>query len=135
MTYITGKQISKFILNYIIFRYGVPQSIITYNGRPFTNQDFHELCEKFHIQHHFTTPYYPQGNGQAKASNKTILKILKKIVNDMGHDWHVQLNPTLWAYRTSIRTPTRATLYSLVFGFEAILPNKVELPSLRVSMQ
>lgn len=135
LTTITGKQISSFILNYLICRYGIPQSIITDNGRPFKNQDFQELCEKFHIQHRFSTPYYPQGNGQAEASNKTILKILKKIVNEVGRDWHVQLNPALWAYRTSIRTPTGATPYALVYGSEAILPIEVEIPSLRVSLK
>jgi len=80
-------------------------------------------------------PYYPQGNDQAEASNKTILKLFKKIVNDAGYDWHIQLNPTLWAYKTSIRTPTGATPYTLVYGSEAIVPIEVELPSLRVSLK
>lgn len=80
-------------------------------------------------------PYYPQGNGQAKASNKTIIKILKKTVNDAGHDWHIQLNPTSWAYHTSIRTPTGATPFALVFISKAIMPIKVEIPSLWVSLK
>lgn len=56
-------------------------------------------------------------------------------MNDVGHDWHAQLNPALWAYRTSIRTPTGATPYALVYGAEAILPLEVEIPSLRVSLK
>ena len=56
-------------------------------------------------------------------------------MNDAGKDWHVQLNPALWAYRTSIHTPTGATPYSLVYGSEAILPLEVEIPSLRVSLK
>lgn len=68
-------------------------------------------------------------------SNKTISKILKKAVNDVGRDWHLQLNPALWAYYTSICTPTGATPYSLAFGSKSILPIEVELPSPRVSMQ
>lgn len=99
-------------------------TIVTNNGRPFKNQDV-ELCEQFHIQHRFSTPYYPRGNGQAEASNKTILKIFKKIVNEAGKDWHIQLNPALWAYQTSI--------YS--HGSEAILPIEVEIPSLQVSLK
>lgn len=135
LTHITGKQIATFILNYIICWYGVPLSIITDNGHPFKNQDVRELCDKFHIQHRFSTPYYPQGNGQAEASNKNILRILKKIVNGAGHDWYIQLNPALWAYRMSVRTPTGATPYSLVYGSEAKLPIEVEIPSLRVSLR
>ena len=41
----------------------------------------------------------------------------------------------LWAYRTTYKTATKATPYSLVFGVEAILPLEVELPSLRVAVQ
>lgn len=95
MTYITGKQIAKFILNYIICRYGIPMSIVIDNGMPFKNHEVKELSEQFHIQQRFATLYYPQSNGQAKATNKTILKILKKVVNEIGWDWHIQLNPSL----------------------------------------
>ncbi len=38
----------------------------------------------------------------------------------------------LMAYRTSIRTSTGATPYSLVYGMEVVLPIEVEIPSLRV---
>lgn len=40
-------------------------------------------------------PSYPQGNGQAKASNKTILKILKNTVNDVDCDCNLQQNLAL----------------------------------------
>ena len=86
LTYITGKQISKFILNYIICHFGIPQDITTDNGTPFKNQEVATLCQKFGITHHFSTRYYPQGNGQAEATNTTILKILKKVIDAVGHD-------------------------------------------------
>lgn len=42
------------------------------------------------------------------------------------------LSFVLMAYQTSIRVSIGATLYSLVYGTEAILPIKLEIPSLRV---
>ncbi|KAH9306049.1 hypothetical protein KI387_010453, partial [Taxus chinensis] len=39
------------------------------------------------------------------------------------------------AYRTSIRTPTGATHFSLVYGSEAVLPLEVQMPSLCVSLR
>ena len=39
---------------------------------------------------------------------------------------------TLHGYRTSVRTSTRATPFSLVYGMEAVLPFEVEIPSLRI---
>ncbi|XP_052484899.1 uncharacterized protein LOC128039983 [Gossypium raimondii] len=47
-------------------------------------------------------------------------------------DWHEKLPFALLAYRTSIRTSTGATPFSLVYGMEAVLPIEVEIPSLRV---
>ncbi|PKI40890.1 hypothetical protein CRG98_038731 [Punica granatum] len=38
-------------------------------------------------------------------------------------------------YRTSIRTSTGATPYSLVYGMEAVLPIEVEIPSMRVPVE
>jgi len=39
---------------------------------------------------------------------------------------------TLHTYHTAIRTSIRATLYTLVYGMEAVMPLEVEIPSLRV---
>ena len=59
---------------------------------------------------------------------------MHRTVHKFGRDWHLQINPALWAYRTTIHTPTRATPFSLVYGSEAVLPLEVEIPSLRVSL-
>ena len=73
-------------------------------------------------------------NGLIEAFNKTLGQILKKIAHKHRRDWHDRLYEALWAYRVTVRTPTQATPYSLVFGTEAVLPLEVELPSLRVAI-
>ena len=47
-------------------------------------------------------------------------------------DWHEMLPFALHGYQTSVRTSTGATLFSIVYGVEAVLPIEVEIPSLRV---
>lgn len=93
------------------------------------------IMQEFFHPNHFSDPYYPQDNSQAEDSNKTLIRVLKKIVNQDGCDWHLQLHLSLWAYRTNIHTPTGATPYSLIFGFKGILPFEIEIPTLRVSLQ
>ena len=39
---------------------------------------------------------------------------------------------SLHGYRTTARTSTGATPYSLVYGMEAVLPIEVQIPSLRI---
>jgi len=41
----------------------------------------------------------------------------------------------LHGYRTTVRSSTGATPFSLVYGMEAVLPLEVEIPSLRVIME
>ncbi len=70
-------------------------------------------------------------NGVVEAANKNLKKILQKMTANHSN-WHEMLPYALMAYRTSIRTSTGATPYSLVYGMEAVLPIEVEIPSLRV---
>ncbi|XP_030970103.1 uncharacterized protein LOC115990407 [Quercus lobata] len=69
-------------------------------------------------------------NGAVEAGNKNIGRILKKSTKNYK-DWHLQLPYALWGYRTSIRTSTGATPYSLVYGMEAVLPIEMGVRSLR----
>ncbi|RDY06368.1 hypothetical protein CR513_09656, partial [Mucuna pruriens] len=70
-------------------------------------------------------------NEAVEAANKNLKKIIQKMVVTYK-DWHEILPYALYGYRTSVRTSTGATPYSLVYGTKAVLPIEVEIPSLRV---
>ena len=61
------------------------------NGANFIGNNIKEFCKKMKIEHRSSSIYYPQGNGQAKATNKIIKKILAKTIKKNGRDWHDQL--------------------------------------------
>src|ERR1044072_1123062 len=107
---VTRQVVTRFIKNNIICRYGTPSKIITDNGTNLNNKMMKELCDTFKIDHHNSSPYRLKMNGVVEAANKNIKKILQKMV------------------KTSIRTSTGATPYSLVYGMEAVLPIEVEIP-------
>jgi hypothetical protein len=46
--------------------------------------------------------------------------------------WHKMLSFFLHVYRTTVKTSTRATPYSLAYGMEVMILLEVEIPSLRV---
>ena len=68
-------------------------------------------------------------NGVVEAANKNIKKIIQKMVVTYK-DWHERLPFSLHGYRTSVRTSTGATLFSLVYGMEAVLLMEVDIPSM-----
>ncbi|PKI51045.1 hypothetical protein CRG98_028570 [Punica granatum] len=97
---VTAKAVARFIKRDIIARYGVPATIITDNAKNMNNKIIDELLE---------------------AANKNVKRIIEKMTVNYK-DWHKMLPYALLAYRTSIRTSTGATPYSLVYGTEAVLP-------------
>ena len=81
-----------------------------------------------------STAYNLVANGLAKAFNKTIIKLLKKFVSSNKRDWNEKLGECLWAYRTTVRTPTGNMPFSLVYGCEAVIPLEIQMLSLRVAL-
>ena len=79
--------------------------------------------------------YHALANGLVEAFNKTLCNLLKKVIGRTKRDWHERISEALWAYRTTHRTPTQATPYSLVYGVEAVLPLESQIPSLRMAIQ
>ena len=77
---------------------------------------------------------YNAPNGLAKAFNKTLCNLLKKIINKSKKDWHEQVGETLWAYQTTYQMPAQVTLYSLIYGVEVVLPLERQIPSLRIDI-
>ena len=79
--------------------------------------------------------YNVAANGLAEAFNKTLCNLLKKVVSKTKRDWQEKIGEVLWAYRTTHRTPTGVTPYSLVYGVEVVLPLEREISSLRMAIQ
>ncbi|KAA3479844.1 RNA-directed DNA polymerase [Gossypium australe] len=128
---VTKTTISKFLKRGIICRYGMPERIVSDNTLNLNNSAIVIVCSQFKIKHHNSSPYHPKMNGAVVATNKNIKKIVGKMT-ETYKDWHKKLLLALYAYRTSVRTSTRATPFSLVYGMEVVLPIEVKIPSLRV---
>jgi transposase InsO family protein len=101
----------------IVYRFGVPNSIITNNGSKFTGRKFLEFCDKFHIRVDWAAVAHPQTNGQVERANGMILQGLKPRIfdqlNKSGRKWLQELPAVVWSLRT---TPSRATGFTPFFG-------------------
>ena len=76
---------SNFIKKYIMRRFGIPYKIVSDNGTPFANKQVRTTFDDYGIKHCRSTSYYPYVNGQAEATNRTLLRIFSKMVyNYMG---------------------------------------------------
>ena len=129
------KDVIQFIKEQIIHRFRIPQSITTDQGTMFIGKEMNYFVADYEIQLIKSTPFYAQANGQVEASNKVLIRILKKMLKENPKDWYRILSKTLWAYRTSKRSSTGVSPFSLTYGQDAVLPREVLVPSLKVSKQ
>ena len=74
-----AKHVAQFIENNIICKYGIWQEIILDNGSHFKGE-VGGIIELYKIEHHKSSPYWPQTNGAVKAANKNTKNILAKMV-------------------------------------------------------
>ncbi|KAL6343061.1 hypothetical protein AAG906_017873 [Vitis piasezkii] len=74
---------------------------------------------------------YPQSNGQAEATNKTLINALKKRLEQAKGKWVEELPGVLWAYRTTPGRPTGNTPFALAYGMDAVIPTEIGLPTIR----
>ncbi|KAI5337130.1 hypothetical protein L3X38_016399 [Prunus dulcis] len=109
-------------------------SLVTDNGSQFIGKQITAFFAKYKIKQHLSTSRYPQGNGQAEASNKLILDCLKKRLEGAEGKWVDELPGVLWAYHTTKRRSTGETPFSLAFGTEAIIPPHITVPSISLEV-
>ena len=78
---LTSAKVVEFIQE-IIFRLGIPNSIITDLGSNFTSSEFSDFCEQRSILIKYASVAHPRANGQVERANGMILGVLRKKVFD-----------------------------------------------------
>jgi hypothetical protein len=111
----------------MIFRFGIPNSIITDLGSNFTSSELFDFCEQRSIQIKYASVAHLRANDQVERANRMILEALRKKVFDknekLAGKWIRELPYVVWSLRTQ---PSRAlhgnTPFFMVYGSEAVLP-------------
>ena len=55
--------------------------------------------------------------------------------HEYGGKWSAHLTNVLWAYKSSLKTATRFSPFSLIYGTEAISPVELVIPTPRVVLE
>jgi transposase InsO family protein len=72
------KEVIHFILEHIVHRFGIPQTLTTDQGSSFMSHQVCEFAESLKIKLLSSSPYYAHANGRAKSSNKTLIKLSRR---------------------------------------------------------
>jgi transposase InsO family protein len=121
----------------IVFRFGVPHSIITDNGTNFTSKEFKSYCEIMGIKLKFLSVAHPKINGQVEKANGLICNGIKKRLlaplEKAKHAWVDELPSVLWSLRTTPNAATQETPFFLVHGAEAVLAVEITHEAPRIT--
>ena len=91
-----------------------------------------EFCHKYNIRLVHSTTYYPQGNELVESSNKSLVNIIKKMLEENKKNWHRKLTNALWVDRVGTKKSIGMSLFELVYGIDTMFPTSLAVPVMRL---
>jgi hypothetical protein len=86
-------------LQSIIYRFDIPQRVLTDNGTQFKGAKSSRCCADFGIHHQPSSAAHPQANGQVECTNGLLLQGMKarmfQNLQAKGKNWHKDLPSVL----------------------------------------
>jgi IS30 family transposase len=76
------KEAIYFISEHIMLRFGILQTLTMDQGSSFMSHQVREFSESLKIELLSSSPYYAHANGQAESINKTLIKLIKKKIEE-----------------------------------------------------
>ena len=125
-----AEHIIEFIDQFIITRFGLPSSLMFDNASYFSGNAMTEFALKRGFKLKYSTNYYPQGNGLAESTNKNLIRIIKRTIDQNHKNWHKSLIYALWADRITQKASIGTSPFNLGYGKEVVLRTHLEIPSL-----
>ena len=86
------------------------------------------MIESMGIQVVHSTLYYSQGNGLAESSNKSLVRVIKKLLEDNKKSWDSKFKFALWADKVTIKNSMGNSPFKLVYGVDGVFPIQLILP-------
>lgn len=127
---ITAKTIIRECKN-IFASFGIPKTLVTYNGRTFISEEFQKFLKNYGITHKCTAPYNPAMNGQAERFIQTIKNALKR-ANAHESNLETKMEEILLQYRSAPLAITKISSAELFLGrkvrtkIDLLFPNEKE---------
>ena len=118
----TNMVIISFLENNVLSRFGCPNKLITDNAAAFKSKRMIEFCHKYHITLGHSTAYHPQGNALAESSNKSLVNIIKKLLELNKKSWNKTLVHALWADRITQKKSIGMSPFELFYGVGIVFP-------------
>ncbi|NXF42267.1 POL4 protein, partial [Nyctibius bracteatus] len=116
--------VAKVLLEEIIPRYGLVNSINSDRGTHFSSRVIQTVTANLGIKWELHTPWHPQSSGRVERMNQTIKQTLTKLMLETQLSWVKCLPLALLRIRTKPRTDTGLSPYEMLFGMPYLATNR-----------
>nr|GEY77997.1 putative reverse transcriptase domain-containing protein [Tanacetum cinerariifolium] len=107
---------SRFYIDEIVERHGVPMSIISDRDGQFTSRFWKTLQKALGTRLDMSTAYHPQTDGQSEHTLQTLEDMLRVCVIDFGGSWDVHLSLAEFSYNNSYHLSIRCAPFEALHG-------------------
>lgn len=97
---------------------GFPRIIQSDNGPEFRNALINQLTRLAEVNHRFSTPYHPQGNGSAEAGVKRMKEALRRKLQGNLAAWRDHLPSVQYGINLRVMTVHKSKPFTLFFARE-----------------
>ncbi|GJV76592.1 reverse transcriptase domain-containing protein [Tanacetum coccineum] len=117
LTTANERHAEKFVWEHVICRFGVPQTITSYDEKQFTQGIFVDFCKGLKIMQSFSPV----------TEHVEIMNYVEKQLVQNQKGWVDDLPRILWVHRFLPRNSQKETPFTLTYGLEAIIPTGASL--------
>ena len=113
--------VAKSIIKFIS-RHGIPDEIITDQGRNFQSELLENVYRLLDIHRKRTAAYHPQTDGLSEKFVGTFKNMIRAFLIENPKDWDKHLDILAFAYNTSSHATTKHSPFFLMTGRQAKVP-------------
>ncbi|GJY85046.1 putative reverse transcriptase domain-containing protein [Tanacetum coccineum] len=109
------EKLTRLYLKEILYRHGVPVSIISDRDSHFTSNFWRSLQKAVGTNLDMSTAYHPQTDGQSERTIQTLEHMLRTCVIDFGSSWDRHLPLVEFSYNNSYHARIKAAPYEALY--------------------
>lgn len=117
-----AKSIAKALVENVILKYGIFNTLKSDRGTEFVNELMKEICQMLKIEQKLSTPYHHETMGAIERNHRQLNSYLLSFVEK--DDWSSWIPYYTFAYNVTPHIDTNYTPFELVFGRLATLPGE-----------
>ena len=112
----TAEEVAVTFFNGFICRHGVPEVLVSDNGREFVNRMFEGLSSLMKIKKVNIQPYRPEANGVCERANRKILEALRTTVGGQDPNWDRYISYIRFSVNSALNESIGMSPHEALYG-------------------